>query len=94
MNGEKVFFMKYIRRDGTFWGIARGHYDNGHFVGRWYNRSGEIGALSGRYTEDLVEGPEAAGHFLGRWRELSCNVAVGPGADVPGEADPDDSDAE
>ncbi len=90
-NGAKVFFMKYVRRDGTFWGIARGHYNNGYYVGRWFNRSGEIGALGGRYTEDLLPGPLAGGHFLGRWRELTCNVNVGPGVPVPGETDPDGS---
>jgi len=90
-NGEKVFFMKYIRRDGTFWGIARGHYGDNHFAGHWFNRSGEAGALGGRYTEDLVPGPQAAGHFLGRWREATCNVPVGPGTPVDGEPNPDES---
>jgi len=92
-NGDKVFFGKYIRRDGTFQGIFRGRYDNGHFAGRWHNRGGEIGALGGAYTEDLIPGPAAGGHFLGRWRELTCNVPVGPGVPVPGEDSPDPSGA-
>ena len=81
-NGERVFFGKYINRDGEFRGIFGGHYGGGHFEGRWLSRSGEVGALGGEYRE-TIPGPEVGGHFLGRWAELSCNLPVGPGAPVP-----------
>jgi hypothetical protein len=75
-NGNKVFFGKYIDLDGTFKGIFAGHYRNGHFLGRWMSRSGDIGALGGHYRE-TIPGPEIGGHFAGRWAETSCNVEVG-----------------
>jgi hypothetical protein len=74
-NGDKVFFGKYINRNGRFQGILRGTYDEGHFEGRWINRNGEFGALGGAYRE-TVPGPRVGGHFLGRWRELSCDVPL------------------
>lgn len=75
LNGDKVFFGKYIDRDGRFKGIFRGTYDAGHFEGRWLNRGGEFGALGGEYRE-TVPGPRIGGHFLGRWTELSCDVPL------------------
>ncbi len=71
-SGERVFFGKYIGADGGFRGILRGTYGEGHFEGRWLDRSGERGALGGEYRED-APGPEVGGHFLGAWRELSCD---------------------
>ncbi len=75
-NGNKVFFGKYIGSDGAFRGIFAGRYRDGHFRGRWMNRSGDVGALGGRYRE-TIPGPEVGGHFLGRWAETSCNVQIG-----------------
>jgi hypothetical protein len=75
LNGDKVFFGKYIDRDGRFQGIFRGTYDAGHFQGRWLNRGGEIGAMGGEYRE-TVPGPRIGGHFFGRWTELSCDVPL------------------
>lgn len=83
-SGEKVFFGKYINREGRFRGIFRGHYDAGHFAGRWLTRAGEHGRLGGHYRE-TVPGPRVGGHFLGRWAETSCGIDVGPGTDVRDE---------
>lgn len=72
-NGDKVFFAKYINRDGQAQGILAGSYDGGHFQGRWHTRDGERGAVRGEYRETLP-GPRVGGHFLGRWAETSCNL--------------------
>ena len=72
-NGEQVFFGKFINLDGEFKGIFKGHYEDGHFAGRWLHRSGEHGALGGAYREG-IPGPETGGHFVGRWAETSCNL--------------------
>ncbi|RMH38476.1 MAG: hypothetical protein D6689_19555 [Deltaproteobacteria bacterium] len=85
-NGEKVFFGKYINRDGAFRGLFAGHYGDGLFAGRWLTRAGEHGRLGGHYRETLP-GPRVGGHYLGRWAETSCGIDVGPGRDVPGETD-------
>jgi hypothetical protein len=69
-NGEQVFFGKYIANDGKFVGILAGHWDDGHFVGRWLDRSGEHGRVQGLYREKV--GGVDAGHFIGRWAESSC----------------------
>ena len=74
-NGDKVFFGKYINREGQFRGMFRGTYGDGHFEGKWVNRSGEIGVLGGEYRE-TVPGPRTGGHFLGRWTELRCDVPL------------------
>lgn len=74
-NGERVFFGKYINLAGEFQGLFAGHYGDGHFAGRWHTRSGDIGALGGRYRESLP-GPEIGGHFIGRWAETSCNLPI------------------
>jgi hypothetical protein len=81
-SGEQVFFGKYINSAGEFRGILAGHYDNGHYAGKWLHTSGEVGALGGIYHES-IPGPETGGHFIGRWAETSCNLEVGPGAPVP-----------
>ena len=73
LNGNQVFFGKYINLDGNFMGIFKGTYADGHFIGRWLHRSGERGALGGEYRE-TIPGPEVGGHFLGRWAETSCNL--------------------
>ena len=74
-SGERVFFGKYIALDGTFRGIFRGHYGDGHFEGRWISRAGDVGALGGQYRES-IPGPETGGGFLGRWAETSCNLPL------------------
>lgn len=72
-SGEQVFFGKYVNTDGALAGIFRGGYGDGRFEGRWLHRSGEVGALGGRYREE-IPGPETGGHFIGRWTETSCDV--------------------
>lgn len=84
-NGEKVFFAKYIDNDGHFRGILAGHYDSGHFLGRWITKNGEHGHLGGVYRES-AGGSGVGGRFLGRWAETSCNLPTGAGAPVPGES--------
>jgi hypothetical protein len=69
-SGERVFFGKYIALDGTFRGILAGHYEGGHFVGRWLDRGGDHGRVEGLYH--AAPGDQGAGHFLGRWAEASC----------------------
>ena len=81
-NGNKVFFGKYIGSNGAFRGVFAGRYREGHFRGRWLTRSGDTGALGGRYRE-TIPGPEVGGHFVGRFAETSCNVDVGTGLDMP-----------
>lgn len=76
-NGKRVFFGKYIGAEGQFRGLFAGRYQDEKFLGRWINKSGDIGALGGQFRE----GDE--GHFVGRWAETSCNVEVGPGEDLP-----------
>lgn len=71
-NGDRVFFGKYIGVGGHFRGILVGTYADGHFEGRWLDRSGERGVLGGEYRE-RIPGPEVGGHFLGAWRETSCH---------------------
>jgi len=71
LNGEQVFFGKYIDLDGHFRGIFGGHYQDGDFRGRWLTRAGEHGVLGGEYRE-TSPGPHPAGHFAGRWAETSC----------------------
>ena len=80
-NGNKVFFGKYIGSDGAFKGIFAGRYREGHFRGRWMTRSGDVGALGGRYRE-TIPGPELGGHYVGRFAETNCNVDVGTGVDM------------
>lgn len=74
-NGDQVFFGKYINADGNFQGIFAGHYDDGHYEGRWLGRGGERGALAGQYRE-TIPGPETGGHFIGRVAETSCNLRL------------------
>ncbi len=71
LNGEQVFFGKYIDREGHFRGIFGGHYRDGEFIGRWLTRNGEHGVLGGHYIENSP-GPHPAGQFAGRWAETSC----------------------
>jgi hypothetical protein len=69
--GDKVFFGKYVSRDGEFKGIYKGTYADGEFQGRWIVRSGDIGVLGGHYrANDASAG--IGGHFLGRWKETTC----------------------
>ncbi len=72
-SGDRVFFAKYIDRDGRFMGILRGTYGDGEFAGRWLHREGDRGAVGGEYRETRP-GPRPAGHFLGRWAETTCNL--------------------
>ena len=74
--GEKVFFGKYIDRDGRFRGLFGGTYGDGHFAGRWIVRPSEDhGQLAGFYRE-TIDGPETGGLFVGRWAETSCNLRL------------------
>ena len=75
-NGEPVFFMKYIDRDGQFRGILRGTYGDGHFAGRWVTRAGERGVSAGAYRETRP-GLRVGGAFIGRWAERTCNLDLG-----------------
>jgi len=85
LNGNKVFFGKYINLEGEFKGIFRGTYSEGHFSGKWINRNGEVGVLGGQYRQsDRVSG--LGGHYLGRWMETSCNLPIDVSRDRP-EAD-------
>ncbi|HWM87641.1 MAG TPA: hypothetical protein VNO33_17430 [Kofleriaceae bacterium] len=75
-NGDKVFFGKYIDRDGRFQGLFGGTYDAGHFRGRWIDRGDpDRGILAGEYRENRrVRG--IGGHFLGRWAETACDLRL------------------
>jgi len=74
--GERVFFGKYIDRDGRFRGLFGGNYGEGHFAGRWIVRPSEDhGQLAGMYRE-TIDGPETGGLFVGRWGETSCNLRL------------------
>lgn len=73
LNGNKVFFGKYINREGQFRGIFAGEYGEGSFRGRWLSRIGEHGVLGGEYRETRPARDDI-GHFLGRWAETSCNL--------------------
>ncbi len=77
LNGDRVFFGKYIDTNGKFKGIFKGKYGGGEFQGRWLHQSGDVGALGGHYVES-IPGPETGGHFLGGWAETSCNLPIGP----------------
>jgi len=81
-NGNRVVFGKYINLDGQFRGVFAGRYFAGDFRALWMTRSGEVGALGGKYRETIA-GPEVGGHFLGRWAEHRCNVSVEPAGEVP-----------
>ena len=74
-NGERVFFAKYINRAGEFRGILHGTYADGHFIGRWRTRDGDVGGLRGEYVENLP-GPRVGGHYMGRWAETRCNLPM------------------
>ena len=75
-SGERVFFGKYIDRDGRFRGLFGGTYGEGHFAGRWMVRDDlEHGLLAGFYRE-TIRGPETGGLFIGRWGETSCNMRL------------------
>lgn len=75
-SGERVFFGKYIDRDGRFQGLFGGTYGDGHFAGRWIVRDHrDHGVLAGMYRE-TIEGPETGGLFVGRWAETSCNIRL------------------
>lgn len=73
VNGERVFFGKYVDTDGTFKGIFAGKYRNGRFAGLWHTRDGSHGALGGAYRE-TAPGPEVGGLFRGRWAAGRCGV--------------------
>lgn len=74
--GERVFFGKYIDRDGHFKGLFAGTYADGAFRGRWLLRGdADHGVLAGQYRE-TIPGPRTGGHFLGRWAETSCNLRL------------------
>ena len=70
-NGERVFFTKYIDRDGRFRGLFVGHHADGEFAGRWVIGTGDHGRAGGHYREGLP-GPATGGAFVGRWAETSC----------------------
>lgn len=77
VSGEPVFFAKVIGLGGRFLGLLGGVYGDGQFVGRWIDRSGDLGVLSGHYRESDAT-PGVGGHYLGRWAERTCAEAPAP----------------
>ena len=79
--GERVFFGKYISRNGQFRGLLKGRWEplpqfpgHGIFRGRWVNAAGNlVGVLGGQYLH-LPERP--GGFFGGRWAALCDPDAV------------------
>ena len=70
-NGAHVWFGKFIRRDGRFIGIMGGEFDrDGHFAGRWLDRSGDRGVVHGVYFEGATL---RAGAWAARWAETTCD---------------------
>ena len=80
-DGERVFFGKYIDRNGRFRGILEGTWEPADeernlaaFTGQWVSASGNIeGLLGGRAYP--VEG-YPGGFFAGRWATLCDEEAV------------------
>ena len=79
--GERVFFGKYIRRNGRFMGLLAGTWEpgdrtgHGTFSGHWASESStREGVLGGRYL-NLPSRPD--GFFQGRWATDCDDEAVG-----------------
>ena len=70
-DGNRMFFSKYIARDGGFRGIFVGRWADGDFQGRWLISTGDHGRAQGHYREG-APGPRVGGAFVGRWAETSC----------------------
>lgn len=76
--GKKVFFGKYIRRDGQFAGLLAGRYGDGRFGGGWYMRpdlANLHGRLGGHYTAPASDDPDS-GYFRGRYASSSCKRRI------------------
>jgi len=75
-DGNRVFFGKYIDRQGHFRGLLTGTWEPAEedarmlteFNGRWVNRSGNNMGILGGHAYPVPE--HAGGIFEGRWTEL------------------------
>jgi len=68
-NGDKVFFGKWVNREGQFRGVLRGTYADGELRAKLVDRGGEEGVFHGAYRAgDTLR----HGGFIGRWAETAC----------------------